>query len=147
MARDIKQNLNIFASFICKIFNSMINLSTFLADFSWLIWYLFSKKVHKIQKKIIDLYGFCQDNSAQHCLLAMIEKWKRCVDLLTDLSKAFDFLPHDFIVAKFIAYGFSLLASKLVPNFLSHRKQRTKINSSSWEEVFGVPPRSWFTFI
>ena len=77
----------------------------------------------------------------------MIEKWKRCVDLLTDLSKAFDFLPHDFIVAKFIAYGFSLLASKLVPNFLSHRKQRTKINSSSWEEVFGVPPRSWFTFI
>ena len=77
----------------------------------------------------------------------MIEKWKRRVDLLTDLSKAFDFLPHDFIVAKFIAYGFSLLASKLVPNFLSHRKQRTKINSSSWEEVFGVPPRSWFTFI
>ena len=117
MARDIKQNLNIFASVICKIFNSMINLSTILADLSRLICYLFSKKVHKIQKKIIDPCGFCQDISAQHCLLAMIEKWKRCVDLLTDPSKVFDFLPHDLIVAKFIAYGFSLLASKLVPNF------------------------------
>ena len=95
----------------------MINLSTILADLSRLICYLFSKKVHKIQKKIIDPCGFCQDISAQHCLLAMIEKWKRCVDLLTDLSKVFDFLPHDLIVAKFIAYGFSLLASKLVPNF------------------------------
>ena len=37
---------------------------------------------------------------------------------------------------------FSLSASKLIHNYLSHRKQRTKINSSysSWEEIlFGVP--------
>ena len=82
----------------------------------------------------------------------MIEKWKKCVDkgktfgaLLTDLSKAFDCLPHDLIIAKLNAYGFSLSTSKLINNYLSHRKQRTKINSpySSWEEIlFGVPQSS-----
>ena len=85
--------------------------------------------------------GFRQGISAQHCLLTMIEKRKKCVDkgktfgaLLTDLSKAFDCLLHDLIIAKLNAYGFSLSASKLIHNYLSHRKQRTKINSSysSW---------------
>ena len=96
--------------------------------------------------------GFHQGVSAQHCLLDMIEKWKNSIDkgktfgvLLTDLSKALDCLPHDLIIAKLNAYGFSLSASKLIHNYLSHRKQRTKINSSyvSWEEIlFGVPQGS-----
>ena len=45
--------------------------------------------------------GFRQGFSAQHCLLVMLQKWKWGVDnkknfgaLLTDLSKAFDCLPH-----------------------------------------------------
>ena len=62
--------------------------------------------------------------------------------LLTDLSKAFDCRRHDLIIEKLNAYGFSLSASKLIHNYLTHRKQRTKINSSciSWEEIlFGVP--------
>ena len=90
--------------------------------------------------------------SPQHCLLAMLEKWTLAVDnkntfgaLLTDLSKAFDCLPHDLLVAKLNADGFSLPALKLVLSYLSNRKQRTKINSkfSSWEEVlFGVPQKS-----
>ena len=96
--------------------------------------------------------GFRQCIIAQHCLLAMIGKWKNCVDkgktfgaLLTDLLKAFDGLPHDLIIAKVNAYDFSLSASKLTHNYLSHRKQRTNINSSysSWEEIlFGVPQGS-----
>ena len=51
--------------------------------------------------------GFRQGISAPHCLLAMIEKWKNSVDkgktfgaLITDLSKAFDCLPHDLKVAE-----------------------------------------------
>ena len=46
--------------------------------------------------------GFRKGFSAQHCLLAMLEKWKNAVDkekvfgaLLTDLSKAFDCLRHE----------------------------------------------------
>ena len=67
----------------------------------------------------------------------MLKKWKRSVDnsemfgaLLTDLSKAFDCLEHELLIAKLNAYGFSLTALTLVHNYLSNRKQRTKINST-----------------
>ena len=84
--------------------------------------------------------GFRQGFSAQHCLLVMLQKWKWGVDnkknfgaLLTDLSKAFDCLPH------------CLPILKLVQSYLLNRKQITKINSEfiSWEEIlFGVPQGS-----
>ena len=90
--------------------------------------------------------------STQQCLLALLEKWKRAVDsgqmfgaLLTDLSKAFDCLDLELLIAKLNAYGFSLPALKLVHDYLSNRKQRTKVNRtySSWLEiVFGVPQGS-----
>ena len=65
--------------------------------------------------------------------------------VLTDLSKAFDCLDHELLIAKLNAYGFSLTALKLVHSYLSNKKQRAKINSSysSWLEIiFGVPQRS-----
>ena len=96
--------------------------------------------------------GFRTGYSAQHCLLAMLEKWKSVVDnkktfgaLLTDLSKAFDCLSHDLLLAKLNAYGFNLPALRLIQSYLSKRKQRTKINSefSAWEEIlFGIPQGS-----
>ena len=64
---------------------------------------------------------------------------------MTDLSKAFDCLDHELLIAKLNAYGFSLPGLKLVHDYLSNRKQRTKVNRtySSWLEiVFGVPQGS-----
>ena len=79
----------------------------------------------------------------------MIKKLRKCADksktfvgLLTDLSKAFNCLAHDFIIANLTVCGFSLSASNLIHNYLSYRKQRIKINSpciSSEETSFGVP--------
>ena len=82
----------------------------------------------------------------------MIEKWKKAVDngnefgaLLTDLSKEFDCLPHDLMIAKVNSYGFNLTALNLIHNYLTKRKQKTKANHShnSWEDIlFGVPQSS-----
>ena len=65
--------------------------------------------------------------------------------ILSDLSKAFDCLPHDLVIAKLSAYGFSLPALSLIQNYLANRKQRTKINNSyiPWSDIpFGVPQGS-----
>ena len=96
--------------------------------------------------------GFRKGYSTQQCLLALLEEWKRAVDsgqmfgtLLADLSKAFDCLDHELLIAKLNACGFSLPALKLVHDYLSNRKQRTKVNRTyiSWLEiVFGIPQGS-----
>ena len=94
--------------------------------------------------------GFRQDYGTQDCFLLMLEHWKSVVDkgkvfgaLLTDLSKAFDCLSHELIVAKLNAYGFNLAALKLVQSYLPKRGQRTKINQSytSWEEILSRVPQ------
>ena len=46
--------------------------------------------------------------------------------LLTDLSKAFDCLPHDLTLAKLHAFGFSIESLKLINSYLTGRKQRVK---------------------
>ena len=82
----------------------------------------------------------------------MLEKWKNVVDKgkvfgepLTDLSKGFDCLPHELVIAKLNTYRFSLPGLKLVHSYLYHKKQCTKVNHaySSWVEIlFGVPQGS-----
>ena len=62
-----------------------------------------------------------------------------------DLSKAYDCLPHDLLIAKFEAYGIGKSGLNLLLNYLSNRKQRTKVNSSysDWYEIIrGVPQGS-----
>ena len=87
--------------------------------------------------------------NAQHCLIKLIEKWRECIDqdlefgaLLTDLSKAFDCLPHDLIIAKLNAYGVDISAIRLIFDYLTKRNQRAKIGndySSRREILYGVP--------
>ena len=66
----------------------------------------------------------------------MLENWKKSLDskkqvgaVLTDLSKAFDCLNHDLLIAKFEAYGFNIKALTFIQDYLSNRSQRTKIYS------------------
>ena len=65
--------------------------------------------------------------------------------LLTDLSKAFDCLNHELLIAKLEAYGFDNPSLRYIYSYLSDRKQRTKVNNSfsDWcNVVTGVPQGS-----
>ena len=53
----------------------------------------------------------------------------------TGLSKAFDCLSHELLIAKVDAYGFDKNALKLVNSYLTHRKQRVKINDKNWKTL------------
>ena len=54
-----------------------------------------------------------------------------------DLSKACNCLPHDLIIAKLEAYGLDTKSLRFIFEYLSCRKQRTKMRSaySNWSEV------------
>ena len=90
-------------------------------------------------KNILPKYecDFRKGYNAQHCLIALIEKWKKNVDSggafgprVTDLSKAFDCSSHEHLIAKLDAFGFDKTSLELVHNYLSDRKLRVKINDS-----------------
>ena len=58
--------------------------------------------------------GFRESHGRQHCLIAVLEKWKKSLDkeknmpaVIMDLSKAFHNLNHGTLLAKLKAYGFS----------------------------------------
>ena len=57
--------------------------------------------------------------------------------LLTDLSKSFDCLHHDVLIAKLEAYGFGHSSLILIYNYPPGRKQSTKVNNvhSEWNEL------------
>ena len=115
---------------------------------------LMNAQINEFMENKLSMYlcGFRKGMSAQNCLLYMFEKWRTCLDkngkagvLLTDLSKAFDCLLHDLLIAKLHAYGFDHNALKLVYSYLSNRFQRVRINSafSAWKKIiFGVPQGS-----
>ena len=69
-------------------------------------------------------FGFGKGFSTQYFLVAMLERWKGAVDdkkvfgaHLTDLSKTFNCLSHELIIAKLNAYGFSLPALNLIHDY------------------------------
>ena len=119
---------------------------------------LFEKKMSGQIVEYIDgflspyLFGYRKGHSAEQCLAVMLEQWRGALDnkdaagaVLTDLSKAFDCLNHNLLLAKLNAYGFGREALEFVSSYLKYRKQRSKINKSFslYDELkYGVPQGS-----
>ena len=98
------------------------------------------------------LSGFRKRYSTQHALLYMLHNWQREIDrgkrvgvILMDLSKAFDCINHDLLIAKMHSYGFSKQSLRLIKDYLTDRKQRVGVDGvfSTWLELLtGVPQGS-----
>ena len=98
------------------------------------------------------LCGYRKGYNAQYALLTIIENWKTSLDnkgidgaILMDLSKAFDIVNDELLIAKLGVYGFDERALAIILNCLSDRWQRTKINTSfsTWIKLLhGVPQGS-----
>ena len=48
--------------------------------------------------------------------------------LMTDLAKAFDYLPNKLLRTKLHAYGFDINALRFIENYKSKIQQRKRIN-------------------
>ena len=75
------------------------------------------------------LCGFRSKHSTQHALLRLLSEWKKSLDnrgkvgtILIDLSKAFDTLDHDLLIAKLSAYGLNFHSLRLMKNYLNYQK-------------------------
>ena len=106
--------------------------------------------LNEILSPIISAYrrGYC----CETVLVKLIEDGKMMLDkskfvgnAMIDLSKAFDSLPHQLIVAKMRAYGASYEACGLICSYLSNRRQCVRVNGtkSNWNVLSkGVPQGS-----
>ena len=97
---------------------------------------------------------YCMDsvNHIQHPLFRILQKYQKEFDsgrfigtILMDLSKVYDCLRHDFSIAKLEAYGLGNGSLNFLLDYLTFRKQRTKVGSaySKWSKIRrGIPPGS-----
>ena len=99
-------------------------------------------------KKLSKQQDLKKNHSTRHCLISMLEMWKRILDqrgyvcaIFVHLSKAFDTLKHNLLTT----YGFETDALRYMKSYLMNRKQRVRVNKifSEWERMTtGVPQRS-----
>ena len=96
------------------------------------------------------LCGFRKACSTQHTLFKVLQLWQKEIDnggfvgtILMDLSKAYDCIPHELLIAKLKCYGIDNGSLRLLLDYLTNRKQRTKIGSSfsSWCDINTVVPQ------
>ena len=75
--------------------------------------------------------GLRKKYSTQHAIIAMIEKARKILDkggtfraFLTDLSKVFDCITHDLLIAKLHALNFDMNVLNLIFDYLTERKSQ-----------------------
>ena len=100
------------------------------------------------------LCGCRKGFSTQHTLMRLLQKWQKCLDnkgiigtILMDLSKAYDCINYDILLAKLelLSYGFSYNSLAFLSSYLKKRIQRTKVGSifCKWlKVVLGIPQGS-----
>ena len=70
------------------------------------------------------LSGFLKSHSSSPAFLKMTEDWRASLDakdsvaVAVDLSKAFDSVNHNLLLAKLKAYSFSTTATNLIREYL-----------------------------
>ena len=88
--------------------------------------------------------------STQHVLIRIVEEWKENLDnnfivgaVLTDLSKAFDGIPHDLLIAKLSACGLNSDSLCYIYSYLKDRKQCVQINNkqTEFDTIISVLPQ------
>ena len=96
------------------------------------------------------LCGFRKAHNTQHALFKLLHSWQKELDqkgfvgtILIDLSKAYYCIPHDFPTTKLECYGIHQIGLSLILDYLTRRKQRTKIYSSysSWYDIIRDVPQ------
>ena len=110
----------------------------------------FKPFINTFLSKFIAAYR--ENYSSSHVLIRLIENWKQALDenfvvgtVLIDLCKAFDCIPHDLLIAKLYAYGFSEKSAVFLYSYLKRRKQNVKIDNilSTFQSLIsGVPKGS-----
>ena len=98
------------------------------------------------------LCGFRVGHKSHNAPFRVIEQCRKILGrsgkvwiVLMDLSKAYDCIPHDLLLAKVEPYGFGLEILNLMNSYLKNRLQRTTLNGaySNWQQVkSGVPQGS-----
>ena len=81
--------------------------------------------------------------------IQLLQAWQKEPDessyagrVLIDFLKAYDWLPHELIIAKCEAYGFDNISLKLFQSYFLNRKQRVKLWSAISEQIdilIGIP--------
>ena len=107
---------------------------------------VFSKIFEAVIKNQLALYlenifspflsAYRENYSTQHVLIRLVEEWKKHLDnnevvgsVLMGVSKAFDCIPQDLLIAKLSANESDKAAVKYTYSYLKNRQQCVRINN------------------
>ena len=92
--------------------------------------------------------------NSQHVLIRLIEEWREYLDkdfvvgaVMTDLSKAFDCIRHDLLIAKLEAYCLGEKVLSYICCYITNRNQCVRINNkkSDFQKIISGVPQGTIT--